>query len=74
VVEVLERTVVVACADVGAALVTVLDAAPGGVVGEGVCRAGWLVPDEHDVAATASARTASRGRLNDEVASQDAGQ
>ena len=74
-VEVVERTVVVACAEVGAPLVTVLDAgAPGVVVGEGVDRAGPLSPDEHDIAATASARTASRARLNDEVASQDPGQ
>lgn len=72
-VEVVGRRVVVACAEVGAPLVTVLDTgAP--VVGEGVGRAGPLLPDEHDVAATASARTASRGRLNDEIASQDSGQ
>ncbi len=71
-VEVVGRTVVVACTEVGAPLVTVLDAgAPGVVVGG---RAGPLVPDEHDVAATVSARTASRGRVNDEVASQDSGQ
>jgi len=75
VVEVVGRTVVVACAEVGTPLVTVLDAGAPGVVGrEGVGRAGPLVPDEHDVAATASARTASRGRLNDEIASQDPGQ
>ena len=74
-VEVVGRTVVVACAEVGAPLVTVLEAgAPGVVVGEGVGRAGPLLPDEHDVPNTASARTTSRGRLNDEVASQDSGQ
>ena len=65
---------VVAWVEVGAVLVTVLDApAPGAVVGGGVGRAGPLLPDEHDVAATANARAASRGRLNEEV-SQDSGQ
>ena len=72
--EVVGRTVVVGCAEVVGPLVTVLDAVPGVVVEEGVGRAGPLLADEHDVAATASARAASRGRLNDEGASQDSGQ
>ena len=74
-VEVVGRTVVAIGAEVGAPLVTVLVAGgPGVVVGEGVGRAGRLLPEEHDVAASASARTTSRGRLNDEVASQDSRQ